>query len=273
MKVKTNHINLRFGLSLILMILILGGNLSSIAQAQTKSNRTERRLITKGNKLYTDRKFKEAEKTYKEALNSNAYSAAAKYNLGLSQIRQVSNPADTTQQTKAMLDQARANLTEVAAMSKLRPGLAAKANYNLGNLEFNTKDYQKAIDYYKQALRIDPNDNHARRNLRIAQKQLDDQNKNKNQDQKKDQNKDQEKNKDQEQNKDQQDQNQQNQDQQNQDQQNQDQQKNNEVSSQSASRILQNVENRENQTRARFNKVKASKSNKAVGAGANRKKW
>lgn len=236
--------------------------------ANAESLREERRLINEGNKLYTERKFSEAAKKYEEALNVNSTSTVGRYNLGLSQIRQVTNPQDTTPKAKSLLDNARTNLSAVASQAKEKPGLASKANYNLGNLEFNVKDYKKAIEYYKQALRIDPKDDSARKNLRIAQKQLQNQDKNedqKNQDQNKDQNKDQEQNQDQ--NKDQQNQNQQ---QQNQDKK-QDQQKDNNISQQTANQILQAIDNKENQTRARVNR--ASKGEKAVGQGASRKKW
>lgn len=229
--------------------------------ASAESTRKERRLITEGNRLYTERKFVEAESTYMEALKENPASAAGKYNLGLSRVRQVANPSDTTARTRTILDKARKDFSEVAAMAKEKPGLAAKANYNLGNIEFNAKDYQKAIQYYKQALRIDPADNHARKNLRIAQKQLENQNKDQNKD--KDQNQDK---KDQDK-KDQQKQNQP----QNQNQQQEQKPRDNEVSQQSAQRILQSIDNKENQTRARINK--ASKGDKSASGGSRRKKW
>ena len=168
------------------------------------------------------------------------------------------------------MDNARTNLSAVASQAKEKPGLASKANYNLGNLEFNVKDYKKAIEYYKQALRIDPNDNSARKNLRIAQKQLQNQDQDK-QDQNKDQNQDQQ-NQDKDQNKDQnQDQNKdQNQQNQNQDKQDQKQKENN-ISQQTANQILQAIDNKENQTRARVNR--ANKGDKSVGQGSARKKW
>lgn len=217
------------------------------------TSRKERRLILQGNKTYTERKFVEAESIYAEALKENPSSAEARYNLGLSQVRQVTNVNDTSAKTAAKLDNARKNFAEVARLVKDKPGLAAKANYNLGNIEFNAKDYQKAIEYYKQALRIDSNDEHARKNLRIAQKQLQNQNQDKNQD--KNQNQDKKENKEQQQN------------------QNKEQQKpkDNEVSQQSAERIMQSIDNKENQTRARINR--ASKGDKSAGAATSRKKW
>lgn len=227
------------------------------------STRKERQLVSKGNKLYTERKFVEAASVYMEALKENPSSASAKYNLGLSQLRQVTNPADTTPKNRQLLENARKSFSEVAARAKDRPGIAAKANYNLGNLEFNTKEYAKAIEYYKQALRIDPNDNNARKNLRIAQKQLQQQNQDKNKNQNQDQNKDQkDQNKDQDQNKDKQ---------QPQDKKQEQQPKEQKINQQTAERILQAMDNKESMTRARVNK--ASKGEKAGAAGRAVKRW
>lgn len=253
-----------------ILFLIVTFLIAGTGVANAESLRAERKLINEGNKLYMERKFGEAAKKYEEALGVNAQSAVGRYNLGLSQIKQVTNPQDTTPKAKGLLDNARTNLSAVASQAKEKPGLASKANYNLGNLEFNVKDYKKAIEYYKQALRIDPNDNSARKNLRIAQKQLQNQDQDK-QDQNKDQNQDQQ-NQDKDQNKDQnQDQNKdQNQQNQNQDKQDQKQKENN-ISQQTANQILQAIDNKENQTRARVNR--ANKGDKSVGQGSARKKW
>jgi Ca-activated chloride channel homolog len=89
--------------------------------------------------------------------------------------------------------------------------LAAASRYNLGNALFQRQDYRNAVQAYREALRLAPDDLDARRNLELALRALEAQQ----EQQKKDQ-----------QNKQQQDQNQQNQDQKGQqNQQRQDQQK------------------------------------------------
>ena len=234
------------------------------------STRNERKLVEKGNKLYTDRKYIEAASAYEEALKENPQSASARYNLGLSQLRQIRNPKDTAPANRQMLDRARKNLSEVAARAKERPGIAAKANYNLGNLEFNTEQYDKAVEYYKQSLRIDPADENARKNLRIAQLKLQQQNQQQNQNKDQDQQQDkQEQNKDKNQDQ-QQDKQEQNKDK-NQDQQQKQPPQEQKINQQTAERILQAMDNKENQTRARVNK--ANKGEKTVGAGNARKRW
>lgn len=244
-------------LYIIMSFMLLGISGAPVVQAST---RAERRLVTKGNKLYTERKFVEAESIYQEALRENPQSTSARYNLGLSQLRQVKNMKDSTPKTQKLIEGARRNFNEAARQAKERPGIAAKANYNLGNMEFNMEQYQKAIDYYKQSLRIDPNDNNARRNLRIAQKKLQQQNKDKNQ-----QNQDQQDQKDKQDQKDQQQQKQQQQ----QDQKRQPQEQ--KINEQTAQRILQAMDSKENQTRARVNR--AAKGEKGVGNGQARKRW
>ena len=94
----------------------------------------------------------------------------------------------------------------VAKMGSRKPDLASKANYNLGNVCFNSEDYKRALDYYKQALRLNPDDAAAKRNLRITQLKMQNDNQDKNddkdqnQDQNKDENKDQENNQNNQQN-------------------------------------------------------------------------
>lgn len=154
-----------------------------------------------------------------------------------------------------------------------KPVLASRANYNLGNLAFSNEDYQSALGLYKQALRLNPDDNDARRNLRITQLKLQNQNQDKdkdknqkqNQDQNKDQDKDQNKDKDKDQNKDQNKEDKQ-------DKQNQPQQNNSGMSPEAAKQILQAMENKENQTRNRLvNQQQNGKPGSPSRAG--RKNW
>ena len=215
-----------------------------------QSTRTERRHINTGNRLYEQNKFVDAQREYQAALKANPSSAVATYNLGLSQLRQIKNLKDTTSKNSPLRKEAVSNLSAVANMAASKPGLAAKANYNLGNMEFNSENYKGAIDYYKQSLRIDPSDERARKNLRIAQKKLQQQQQNQQNQDKKDQDKQDQDKKDQQQK---QDQKQQNQDQK------QDQEKQQQISPQTSQQILQAVDNKENAVRARVNKANSGK--------------
>lgn len=234
------------------------------------STRKERRLINKGNELYKERKFVDANGLYQQALTENPNSAEARYNLGLSQVRQITDLSDTTANTVSRLELARKSFSDVAALAKDKPGLAAKANLNLGNIEFKVKDFGKAVEYYKQALRIDPDDDKARKNLRIAQlnlrQQQQDQNKDKNQD--KDKNKDKDKDKNQDKNKDQNKDSNQNRNEK--DKKDKKDNKDNNISPQAASQILKAVDNKESATRARV--TKGNGQNRSP-YGRNSRRW
>ena len=226
------------------------------ASNDTNSTKKERNHITTGNNLYNDGKYKEAMTQYKLALEENPSSVIARYNLALSEIRLGSNVNDTTQSAKMMLDAGTKGMQQISNLGSSRPLLASRANYNLGNIAFNSQDFPGAVNYYKQALRLNPNDNDARRNLRIAQLKI------QNQDENQDQNQNQEENQDQ-QEQDQQDQNQ-DQEQNNQDQQDQDQQQQQNqpqsMNQQTIEQILNAMENKENHTRARVAGANAEKS-------------
>ncbi|MDE7402913.1 MAG: tetratricopeptide repeat protein [Muribaculaceae bacterium] len=251
----------RLAYIIVIAFMVITSPASVMAKGET--TRRERKAISAGNNKYRESKWVEAASFYEKALEENPNSAEARYNLGLAEIRQVVNLQDTTARSVAHIKKAKEAFGAVTNLAKEKPGLAAKANYNLGNIEFNSKEYQKAIDYYKQTLRIDPNDDRARRNLRIAQLNL------KNQQDKNQQNKNQDK-QDQDKNKDKQQQNQQ-QNQQQQNQQEQKQQQDKQLSPQAAAQILQAAENKEAQVRARVNK--ASKGDKSQRSAQSNKKW
>lgn len=241
-------------------------SVGSISAQSAESNRKERNYITEGNKLYNDGRYRAAYLKYQQALKENPSSAVARYNLGLSQIRLGSNPSDTTQAAKDMLANGAKAMEQVSQMGREKPMLASRANYNLGNIAFNSEDYSNALNYYKQSLRLNPDDEAARRNLRITQLKL--QNQNQDQDKNQDQNQDQDK--DQQQNQDQQQDQQQDQ---NQDQQNQDKQQQNQpdINQQTADQILKAMENKENQTRARMSS--GNQGDKSTGKNRSRKNW
>ncbi|MDE5876324.1 MAG: tetratricopeptide repeat protein, partial [Muribaculaceae bacterium] len=143
---------LRFVMCLVLSGFGLAGALPS--HAQTESVRKERRLINEGNKLYGEKKYREAAKKYESALEINGSSAVAAYNLGLTRMVLGSNPADTTEKARKLLEEGKNAMQSVAAMGQTHPELAAHANYNLGNVAFNANDYGGAIQSYKEALRL-----------------------------------------------------------------------------------------------------------------------
>lgn len=251
---------------ILIFLLIIGVYYSAPeVYAQNSSTRKERNNINAGNKLYEKGDYLGAIKKYQDALKENPSSNVARFNLGLSQINIGSNPADTSATAKNMLNQGMNYLEQIAKTGNQNPSLAAAANYNLGNVAFNSEDYTKALGYYKQALRLNPDDDKARRNLRITQLKLQNQDDNKD-DNKQDQNQDQQKD-DQQDQKDNNNDNKQNNDNK-EDQQNPPPQS--DINPQTAEQIMNAIENKENQTRAR---VTGQQGDKAAARNSSLKNW
>ena len=202
------------------------------------SQKQVRKELRKGNKEYNTGKYTEAEINYRKALEANARSSEAAYNLGNTLYRQSKFP-EAEQQYEAALSQEKDK------------GMGAATFHNTGNIFMSSKDYQKSVDAYKKSLRLNPNDDETRYNLALAQKLLE----NQQQQQKQDKNKDkQDQKKDQQQKQDQQKQDQQKQDQK-QDKQDQQQQQNpDQMQKENAEQILNAMMQNEKETQE---KVKA----------------
>ncbi|MDE7160602.1 MAG: tetratricopeptide repeat protein [Muribaculaceae bacterium] len=230
-----------------------------------ESTRAERKHILEGNDLYGKGDFQGAIGSYNAALEEREGSVEARYNLGVSQIRR-SQTLETDSLKQAFMQTALGHTREVTRHGADKPLVASRANYNLGNVSFDGEDYAAAIEQYKQALRLNPSDEAARRNLRIAQlkkQQQDDKNddNNQNQDHQNQQNQDQQ---DQQQNRDQQQEDQQ-------DRQQPPQQDEQEINPQTSEQILKAMENKENQTRARV--MRGQNGQEAAGSARHRKNW
>lgn len=244
--------------------------------ATDESTKKERNYIRLGNEQYADTHYRDAEVLYKKALEINPISEVAQFNLASSLMKQSGSvQADSPNNPIVQADSIFRNLTQHANNKEV----AERSYYNLGNISFDKQDYTQSIEMYKNALRINPDNDDARENLRLAQlkkqeqDQKKDKNKDKNQDneQQKDKNKDQNKDKDkdnQDQNKqDKEDRNNDKQDknqnqQQNQQQQKQDKQQSQGISDANAEKILKTMENEENATRRKVNELKKKEDEK-----------
>ena len=207
----------------------------------------ENKHIRQGNNNYYEENYKDAEVDYMRALEKRPESVKGQYNLGGALYKQ-ENYEDATK------------LFGNVAGQDLDTDEKASAYYNLGNSYLKSQKFPEAIDSYKNALRLKPNDEDAKYNLAYANKMMQQQEQEQNQDQDKNEedkeNKDkQDQKKDQEQKNKEQQQDQQNQDQQ-QDEQNQEGQQNQsqqqpqpqQISKQDAERMLEALKNDENKT-------------------------
>lgn len=143
---------------------------------------TDTQYIRKGNAAFAAKKYGEAEVNYRKALAANGQNAIAAYDLGCAMQAQHKDSLAIQNYTLA---------TENEANKTRR----ASAFHNLGTVFQGKKDYQKAVEAYKNALRNNPKHTNARYNLtqcmRLLKKQQQQQQQNKQQqkDDKKDKNK------------------------------------------------------------------------------------
>ena len=221
--------------------------------ALSMSAQVDRRDVRAGNRQFRKENWREADIDYRKALVKDSTSIAANYNLASNLYRQ-------------------GNFDEAAkVMEKIKETAPATANaadyyYNTGDIAIEKKDWQGAVNAFKEALLRNPADMDAKENYIYAKKMLENQ---KNGGQNNDQN---------QQNDDKNGQGDQNQDQ-NQDQQNQDNNKDNnqnrnnqgqnnpqdgqsgqqpvKISPQQAQQMLKAIQAKEKETQDKVNKEKA----------------
>lgn len=161
--------------SLNKFILLLLGLFVSLCSVFAQ--KVERNYIRKGNRLYNDSSYIDAEINYRKALEINPKSTVSMYNLGNSLIYQ--------QKNKDALEQ----YVSASKMEKDKYKLSY-IYHNIGVLFHRDKDYKQAIEAYKKALINNPKDDETRYNLSLAQKLLKDEQDNNENNQKENKNND-----------------------------------------------------------------------------------
>lgn len=159
--------------------------ISLVSKAQEKDT-----YLPKGDENFTNKNYIDAEANYRLSQAKFKKKAISSYNLGTSIYKQ-----NQTSEAKYQFEKA---IKEAKTKAEKH-----RAYHNLGNVLMKEKEYSKAVDAYKDALRNDPTDEETRYNYALAKKMLKDnpppspKNKDKNKDQnkdkkddKKDQNKD-----------------------------------------------------------------------------------
>ena len=227
---------------IILAFALLLASISAAAQ-------TDRREVRSGNRQFRKENFTRAEIDYRKALVKDSSSFAASYDLANSLYRQNN------------FEEAGKTLEKVKDSAPMNPN-SSDYYYNLGNVACQKKDWQAAVDAYKQSLLRNPADVDAKENYIYAKLMLKNQGGGGND--KNNQNQDQNQ-QNQNQNQQNQNRNQQNQDQnqnqnQNQNQQNQQQgqQGQGKISPQQAQQMLSAIQAKEKETQDKVNKEKAA---------------
>ncbi len=153
---------------------------------QAAAQSAEWRHLHQGNRAFMRGDYKTAEVEYRKAQKLNPRSARAAFNLGDVYMAQ--------KNIQAALEQ-----YQTAAKGESNKYLRALSYHNVGVAYHLNKQFDKAIDFYKEALRNNPHDDDTRYNLVLCQKQKKEeqqekqQNKNDNKQEKKEQNKQQNK--------------------------------------------------------------------------------
>jgi Ca-activated chloride channel family protein len=107
-----------------------------------------------GNEFFETGSYDEALSEYRQAQVSDPDTAEPYYNAANALNRQGNLPGVQAQTGQAL--------------KSADPNLSAQAWYNMGNAFFDAEDWEQAIAAYQEALRINPHDQDAKRNLELA---------------------------------------------------------------------------------------------------------
>ena len=116
----------------------------------------DKSYIHKGNELYKQQKYTEAEANYRKAVAQKKQNVnTGSFNLGDALYKQ------------KKYDEASKQFTQLAGSTN--KAIAAKAYHNLGNSLLENKKLEESIEAYKKALINNPKDDETRYNLAYAQ--------------------------------------------------------------------------------------------------------
>lgn len=134
-------------------------NAQEKSKDQLKTEKEAQNYIAEGGEVLSKGNFPDAEVKYRKAIAINPSEEIGKYNLG------------NAYYNKAKNDEAMMRFKQAASIATTKPE-KHKAFHNLGNTFMNAKDYQNAVEAYKNALRNNPNDDETRYNLALAKEML-----------------------------------------------------------------------------------------------------
>ena len=195
----------------------------------------ERHLVRKGNRQYERGNYDTSVDNYSRALQENPECFEAKFNTANVQFR------------KELIDKSEQTLRKLAQDSTRTDLERADVSYNLGNTLFVQQRLEEALDCYRNAMRLNPDDKEAKFNYALTKELLKQQQNQQQQQQNQNQNQDQNQDQDQDQNQDQQQDQNQNQDQ-NQEQNQQNQEQEQQISEQEQQAMLEAIQAQEDKT-------------------------
>ena len=212
----------------------------SLLMCITSFAQNKKSFLRDGNELYTDSSYNDAEMQYRKSLEKDQDYFNASFNLADAVYKQ-----ERYEESSALFDALIDNAPTENAL--------AKVYHNLGNSLTQEQKLEEAIEAYKNALRINPNDAETRHNLALSKKQKQEQEQ---QEEKKEENK--EEKKDQEKDKEGKDKQEQNKEQEKEDEEkeNQPEEKKEEMSKEDAEKMLEAIQQEEKELQEELQKKK-----------------
>ena len=117
----------------------------SIVGITFASAQSERSLVSDGNRMYRDKKYSDAEASYRKALEKNKELQQGTFNLG-----------DALYQQERFGEAA--EQYNLSASRASDPKIKSQSYHNLGNALLKGKKLPESISAYKDALKLNPND-------------------------------------------------------------------------------------------------------------------
>jgi len=183
---KNSKIKLNVLLCLCVLLISITSLTAQSDKEQQKTIKESQQLLSSAATKISDENFVEAEVNYRKEIAINPSGKIGKYNLGNAYYKEEKNK------------EAKRRFAQAASTAQTKTE-KHRAYHNLGNTLMKDKDYQHAVEAYKNALRNNPSDDETRYNFALAKDLLE---KNppqggdgddKNKDQKENQDKDQDK--------------------------------------------------------------------------------
>lgn len=210
----------------------------------------ERRLVRKGNRQYERGDYDNSIDNYSRALRYDPKSFEAKFNTANVQFRRAF--ADSVQLDVKMIEKAEQTLRKLAQDSTRTDIERADVAYNLGNSLFMQQKFKEALTSYRDAMRLNPDDQEAKYNYALTKEMLkQQQQQQQNQQQQQDQNQDNQ-NQEQEQNQDNQQDKQDKEDQQNKEDKQNQQPNEQQISEQEQQAMLEAIQAQEDKTQEKL---------------------
>ncbi len=151
-------------LRLLYIFLLIGCSVygqtdEEIEEENAKALLESKNLTWEANKKISEDQFVESETDYRKAISKSDKNAAAPFNLG------------NAYYNKEIFSEAFGRFKQAGEVAEAKPD-KHKAYHNMGNVFMKRKEYEKAVEAYKEALRNNPKDEETRYNLALAKEML-----------------------------------------------------------------------------------------------------